>query len=80
MGVENPENTDNPNDSSFCRTARQKSKRTLAGRMDRDHGSSLGRKGRTALVGGKEGRSFRTKTIDGRYQRKMGAMSWRKQA
>ena len=32
MGVGNPENTDNPNDSSFCRTARQKSKRTLAGK------------------------------------------------
>ena len=49
-------------------------------RIDRDHGFSLGRKGRTVLVGGKEGRSFRTKTIDGRYQRKMGAMSWRKKA
>ena len=49
-------------------------------RMDRDHGFSLGRKGRTVLVGGKEGRSFRTKTIDGRYKRKMGAMSWRKKA
>lgn len=47
-------------------------------RMDRDHGFSLGRKGRTALGGGKEGRSFRTKTTDARYQRKMGVMSWRK--
>ena len=47
-------------------------------RMGRDHGFSLGRKGRTVLVGGKEGGSFRKKTVDGRYQRKMGAMCWRK--
>lgn len=31
VGVGNSENMDNPNDNSFCRTARQKSKGTLAG-------------------------------------------------